>query len=326
MSAVTQLTQTSLEDTLSRYDIGALQRFSVAPNGIENSNYFISAQRDNRAHEYVLTILEQAANAGESYVPMMLALAEHGLPVAPPLPNLAGLYNEQTDGKPALLQPRIAGQHVFNPTTKQVCALARFVARMHLTLATCQVELKPYPRTVSWLEQQVKLTSGHVGYSNHALLEESLVKTKSLLSRDDVQSLPQGMIHGDLFRDNVLFNEHGLSGVLDFHHAAQGFWLYDLAVIANDWCTDATGLLDTERTVAMLRAYHHIRPLTDAEVWFFPGFALYAALVFWLSRLTTSLASKHDRNVRLKNPKEFQRILVQHNQHSLYLDKRLLEI
>ena len=134
------------------------------------------------------------------------------------------------------------------------------------------------------------------------------------------------MIHGDLFRDNVLFNERGLTGVLDFHHASTGYWLFDLAVIANDWCTDSQGRLDPDRTQALLVAYHRIRPLTEAEVWFFTSFALYAALCFWTSRLSVALKAREETGLRSKNPEEFRRIVMQHLRHPFHIDARILDI
>jgi homoserine kinase type II len=139
-----------------------------------------------------------------------------------------------------------------------------------------------------------------------------------------VRELPTGIIHADLFRDNVLFNERGLTGVLDFHNAAQGYLIYDLAVAANDWCNDGNGILDPERTLALLRAYHQIRPLTRHELWFFSGFTLYAALVFWLLRLSFAAHPEHAGEVRFNNPEELQRIVEQHSAHFFYLDERLL--
>ena len=87
-------------------------------------------------------------------------------------------------------------------------------------------------------------------------------------------ALPRGVIHGDMFRDNVLFSERGLTGVVDFHHAATGYWIYDLAVVANDWCNDNSGVLDSDRTLALLRAYHAIRPLTRSRSLVFPDVRL----------------------------------------------------
>ncbi len=146
----------------------------------------------------------------------------------------------------------------------------------------------------------------------------------SMLRREDVQRLPRGIIHGDIFRDSVLFSERGLTGVLDFHHAAAGYWIYDLAVAANDWCNDNSGVLDSDRTLALLRAYHAIRPLTPTEAWHFPMFALYAAAAFWLSRLTVDMRRKSQPRARVNNPEEFQRIVQQHAARFYYLDARLL--
>ena len=324
MQALTELPDTHLEDALSRYDIGQLQRYWPASNGIENSNYFVTTEHDQRQRQFVLTIMEQPANAGEAYVGMMDRLFEGGLPVAPPIRNLADLAVEDICGKPALLQPRLSGHHVCNPTRRQIGAIARFVARMHLQMQTSDIILPDYPRDRHWLAERSQLTQGYLDYARSTLLNASLRQVDSLLTRNDVQQLPQGMIHGDLFRDNVLFNEHGLSGVLDFHHAAQGYWIYDLAVIANDWCTDASGLLDAERTTAMLKAYHQIRPLEDAELWFFSTFCLYAGLTFWLSRLSVALQQQHAQRLRFKNPEEFQRIVAQHQRHAFYIDPRVL--
>ena len=324
MQALTQLADTHLEDALSRYDIGQLKRYWPASNGIENSNYFVTTEHNQRLRQFVLTIMEQPANAGNAYVGMMDALFEGGLPVAPPIRNLADLAIEDVCGKPAMLQPRLLGHHVCNPTRKQISAIARFVARMHLQMQTSNIALPAYPREHIWLSERCELTRGYLSYGHSTLLHTSLQQVTSLLARHDVAALPRGMIHGDMFRDNVLFNEHGLSGVLDFHHAAHGYWIYDLAVIANDWCTDASGLLDAERTTAMLKAYHQIRPLEDAELWFFSTFCLYAALTFWLSRLSVALEQKHSQRLRFKNPEEFGRIVAQHQRHGFYLDPRSL--
>ena len=329
MNAVTQLDDFHLEEILSDYDVGGLLRYWPAVNGIENSNYFIKTEHREAAQaghsqEFVLTILEQQPNAGAAYVPMMLALSKSGLPVAPPLANNQGAYTQDVNGKAAMLQPRLRGQHVYNPTTKQVCALARFIARMHLTIQASGIALPEYPRNAHWLNTYAAKAKAYVGFSDQTLLSDCVGKIDSLLGRSDVRSLPQGMIHADLFRDNVLYNEYGLAGVLDFHHAAQGFWIYDLAVVANDWCNDGNGMLDPERTTALLRAYHQIRPLKKEELWFFSTFALYAALTFWLSRLNVSIDRRQNSQVRAKNPDEFKRIAAHHNSHSFYLDHRLL--
>ena len=134
----------------------------------------------------------------------------------------------------------------------------------------------------------------------------------------------------NLFHDRVVnvstSKPRGLNGVLDFHHAATGYLIFDLAVIANDWCTDANGILDPERTFALMRAYNRVRPLTKHELWFFPTFTHYAAVAFWLSRLSVVLNTKGHDNQRFNNPQEFERIVQSQASHSFYLDERSLNL
>jgi len=326
MNAVTQFDDSSLEATLSHYDIGTLVRYWPAAKGIENSNFFIRTQQGTRQREFVLTIMENPPYAGEAYIPLMYALAARGLPVAPPMETTGGYCIEALAGKPTMLQTRLPGKHVYNPTIRQLCSLARFVARLHLAMADSALHIPAYPRDEAWLAETAAQTRAALPYIDADLLGSSVTRVRSLLGRNDVQGLPRGTVHADLFRDNVLFNPYGLSGVLDFHHAAAGYWIYDLAVVANDWCTDASGRLDPERTTAMLRAYHQIRPLQEAELWFFSGFLSYAAVAFWLSRLKVAVAAPLDAPGRFKNPDEFKRIVWHHARQSFFLDPRLLSV
>ena len=202
--------------------------------------------------------------------------------------------------------------------------MGRFIARFHQTTAGWDEPIPDYPRTAVWLAHQAALVKDHQPYLTRTLLTDTTREVSHLLARHDVAELPRGVIHGDLFRDNVLFNEWGLTGVLDFHHAARGVFIYDLAVAANDWCTDSSGLMNPDRVTTLLRAYHRIRPLSRSEIRLFPTFALYGALAFWLSRLAVFIERDAGRNVRTNNPQEFERIVAAHHAHFFYLDERVL--
>lgn len=324
MNAITQLDVLDLEHTIARYDVGDMVRYWPAASGIENSNYFVRTVDGGREREFVLTIMEQPSNAGSAYVPLMDHCQAAGLPVAGILRNKAGEPIEHHDGKLVLLSQRLPGRHVYNPTLKQVAALGRFIARFHTTTASLEDPVPDYPRTASWMAHHAETAKAYLPYLSRKRLEDCVREVSHLLARQDAQALPQGVIHADLFRDNVLFNERGLTGVLDFHHAARGPWLYDLAVAVNDWCTDSSGALDTERVLALLDAYHQHRPLAADELRLFPAFALYAAAVFWLSRLSVALSRDKEGNVRCNNPLEFERIVAQHHAHFFYVDERML--
>jgi homoserine kinase type II len=322
VNAITQLDLLHLEETVSRYDIGELVRYWPATTGSANNSYFLRTMRDGREREFILTTIEQPAIAGGPYVSLLDACASYGLPVAAVIRNREGSPYDTLDGNTIVLTPRLPGRHVYNPTVKQVQALARFIGRFHI--ASADQHMPSYARGPEWLREQFALVRPGVGFARSDLLAETVGQVSSMLERCDVRELPSGIIHADLFRDNVLFNERGLTGVLDFHAAADGYLVYDLAVAANDWCNDSNGILDPERTLALLRAYQQIRPLTRHELWFFSGFTLYAALVFWLLRLAFAERGDVAADVRFNNPEELQRIVEQHSAHFFYLDERLL--
>jgi homoserine kinase type II len=272
----------------------------------------------------VLTLLERPANAGPALVPLLDACVAAGLPVPAVLRDRGGQAFTALDGKPAMVCPRLPGRHVYNPTQRQVEALGRFLGHFHRATLAANLNLPGYPRDLEWLRRQAEACRGQLAYGAAVLMADTRRQLTHALARQDVALLPQGPIHGDLFRDNVLFNEWGLAGVLDFHHASQGYLIYDLAVAANDWCTEANGSLNPELTLALLRAYHGIRPIRREELWYFPVFALYAALTFWTSRLVVALDQRRGAAVRANNPDEFQRIVQHHAAHFFYLDERRL--
>src|SRR5262245_56903218 len=324
MAAITPLSEPDLEIFLSKYGLEGLESFWPATNGIENTNYFVRLTSNLGPHEVVVTMLEQPANSGALLVQLLDACDAAGLPVAPIIRNRHGATTDQINGKPTIVAPRLVGRHVSNPTVRQCESVGKFLARFHKVTLPLANGAAPHPRNEAWLVQHVEEIKGQVAHLDFRLARDAVDCIGSMLNREDVKQLPRGVIHGDVFRDNVLFTERGLTGVLDFHHAAAGCWVYDLAVAANDWSKDDSGLIDTERTLALLRAYHALRPLSDAEIWYFPAFALYAATAFWLSRLTVALRRDAGVVVRFKNPKEFQRIVEQHYARFFYLDARLL--
>ena len=282
----------TLARLLARYDVGALLDHRRASRGIENSNYFVTSAKGRVRYDWVLTVLERPSNAGSGYVPLLDLCHGAGLPVAPVVRNISGDAVERIGGRKAMLSPMLPGTHIDVPSVEQIEALGRFIGDFHRATRSPGFYVPNYPRDVRWLRERRSEVGRRVPDADVRLLARAVERVVDLLAGEEIPELPSGLVHGDLFRDNVLFEGPKLTGVIDFHHAARGYLVYDLAVAVNDWCSDADGALDVERASTLVRAYHGVRPLGRVEIDCFAGFLLYAALAFWLSRLTVGLARK----------------------------------
>jgi homoserine kinase type II len=322
LNALTLLSQHVVEEALMHYDVGHLLRYWPATRGIENSNYFVRTTQG----EYVLTLIERPPFAGNQFFDLLFILEQGGLPVPAPLPDRQGQLELRIQNKAALLQRRLPGSHVTIPTTHQLHALGRLIARMHIQARSLASRMPMHPRNAAWISSMSEELVPFLRYSTAANMRTAADAVVSLLARQDVQALPQGVIHGDIFRDNVLFKDSELSGIIDFHHASSGTLILDLAIAANDWCCDNSGQINREKTVALLNGYGSQRPLTRQELWLFSPFRLYAALSFWLSRLQGHQNFAVDSGLRTKNPHEMERITQTLLRGFDYFDERQLGI
>lgn len=316
MAVITRLSAAEVEAALAPYPVGTLDGFKEAPEGIENTNYFIRTLNEaGQPTEYVMTLIEASDNGSNGRADT-IAILDCCVAAGLPVPRVLRTEQNQPEsnflGKPMLLCSRLEGMHVVNPVMSQCAAIGRFLGRFHSATQSIQSEISPYIRDQKWLEEKTDSVKRLIPLLDRVLLEESLQSVLGMLTRQDVQKLPNSVIHADLFRDNGLFNENGLSGILDFHHAGRGFCIYDVAVALNDWCRNGDGL-DENRAIELLRGYASIRPLSQEELWFLPMFLLYSALAFWLSRLTIYVRTDLPAHHPVKDPDEFKRLVQVHN-------------
>ena len=327
MAVLTKLTRRVVESILEDYDVGVLQDMQSTSYGIENTNYFVSTSRDPHqgdTSEFVLTMIEVDRLAQQDLMLQALETCyDHGLPVPYMVNTRSGSKLSTYRGKSIMLAKRIQGNHVFAPVRRQCGAIGRFLARMHLTTTSVNATESQSLRDENWLRSHANSLEEHLDPSQTSLLWNAVETVESCLQRGDVQRLPQGVIHGDMFRDNALFNEHGLAGALDFYHVARGYWLYDLAVAINDWCRTHDEL-DYGRTIALLKEYNSIRPIEEKEYWFFPIFLLYGALSFWLSRLRVYVRKDLPEGYPVKDPYEFEYLVRRHHSRPFRLHRLAL--
>jgi len=301
MSVYTSVRPDELVEFLARYEQGALVSYQGIKEGIENTNYFVTTEQG----EYVLTVFEKHGPDELPYfLDLMAHLAERGVPCPHPIPGRDGAYLQQINDMPAALVQRLRGRSPEQPSIEQCRAVGAALGHMHLAGKDFG-EHRPNDRGPRWWRETSEVVLPLLGEEDAALLREE-IRFQGLYRFAD---LPRGVIHGDLFRDNVMFEDDELTGIIDFYYACDDVWLYDLAITVNDWCSRDDSSLDTERLGAVLSAYHEQRPLKAIERGAWPVMLRAAALRFWLSRLYDLHFPRAGEITHIKDPDVFKSIL-----------------
>ena len=301
MSVFTTVTVEELQQWLKAYPLGALRELKGIAAGITNTNYFVTTDRGR----FVLTLFER--NTAEElpyFLDLMAHLADHGVPCPHPGADDAGHHLGILNGKPAALVTCLRGKDVTQPNLAQCEAVGRVLAQLHLAGQSFGQHMDN-PRDQAWRKATADRVMRFLDAEDQAMLEAELVHEAGL----DFNALPHGVIHADLFRDNVLFEGDQLGGLIDFYYACNDVLAYDVAIAANDWCVSADGALDQPRLQGLLQAYHAVRPFSDAERVAWPSLLRMAALRFWLSRLYDLHYPQDGELTHAKDPRHFQRIL-----------------
>lgn len=304
MSVFTTVAAAELSHWLERYDIGSLVSFEGIAAGIENTNYFVTTSRDR----YVLTLFEKLTiEELPFYLGLMDHLADRGVPSAKPVRDRTGEFLGKLNGKPAALVRFLAGSDLSQPGAEHCARVGAVLADIHLAGASYGNRMAN-PRGPRWWRAVMAEILPFLGAEDAQLLKEE-VRFQALYRFED---LPHGPIHADLFRDNVLWEDGRLSGVIDFYFACNDRLLYDVAIAVNDWCIEAGGTLDGTRTRALLEAYRGTRPFTAIERGAWPVMLRAAALRFWVSRLYDFYLPRPGELTHAKDPNHFRRILSSH--------------
>ena len=301
MSVYTSVSEAELHDWLRNYSVGRLASCEPIESGIENTNYFVATTQGR----YVLTLFERLpAEELPFYLHLMAHLARHGIPCPAPIADLSDQYLGRLNGKPAALVTRLPGRSLEQPGVAHCEELGALLARMHLAGRSYSAYLEN-PRGPKWWRFAAKEVLDFLKKPQRALLEREL----EFQSGQRFPDLPRGPVHADLFRDNALFEDGRISGVIDFYFAGVDCLLYDLAVCANDWCLSKEYGLDNARVKGLLASYHAARPLTDLERAAWPAMLRAAALRFWLSRLHDFHLPRPGMLVHAHDPEHFRRVL-----------------
>jgi len=313
MSVYTRVERNELEQFLTEYSIGELVDYEGISAGIENTNYFVTTTQG----QYVLTLFEALGmNDLPYFLDMTAHLADEGVPCPHPIPDNNNHYLRKLNEKPAALVTRLQGINVITPNVEQVTALGSHLGHMHVAGQSFK-QTRPNARGPHWWVETSKQVSSKLNDDELHMLQDEIKFQK----QHDRSDLPTGIIHADMFRDNVMFTENELTGIIDFYYACNDVLLYDVAVTVNDWCGKEDGSLDEEKTLAFISAYHHQRPLTEKEHAMWPVMLRAGALRFWLSRLYDMHFPRDGELTHTKNPDAFKHILQDRREHESFILK-----
>ena len=316
MAVFTEVSHDEAAELLRLLSLGELTHMAGCAGGIENTNYFVSTTQHGVQHDYVLTLFERLSfEQLPFYLHLMKHLALQGIPVPDPAADADGRILHSLKGKPAAVVNKLRGRSELQPKASHCEQVGAMLARMHLAGASYD-RTQPNLRGLPWWNDTVPVVLPHVTPDQAALLRSELAYQNHIAATSAYAALPQGPVHADLFRDNVMFEEGQLTGFFDFYFAGCDAWLFDIAVCLNDWCIHLeSGAPDAEREAAMLEAYTAVRPLTAPERQLLPAMKRAGALRFWISRLWDWHLPREASMLKPHDPTHFERVLRQRLQH-----------
>ena len=301
MSVYTEVSKAQLTTLLAHYPLGSLISFNGIEDGIENTNYRL----ETTTGQYILTLFE-SLNVQE--LPFFFDLLQHYQQAGISCPTLQYSHQGQSlralNSKPMAIFNCIQGKSLLTPTIEQCAEIGAELGKIHRAGADFSLHRKN-PKGRDWIHQTVTQLHPQLSSDEKALIERYF-KNESLL-----KALPKGIIHGDLFKDNALFFNGKLSGVLDFYLACKDDLLLDLAITVNDWCYHQ-GQLDHQKMQALLVGYQQHRPLNTIEKQSWGVMLQKAALRFWLARLKRQSETQTAPLTLQKNPNQYKQIFLSH--------------
>ncbi|MHC5654573.1 homoserine kinase [Stappia sp. ICDLI1TA098] len=308
MAVYTDVSDEELVTFVSGYDIGEVLALKGIAEGVENSNYLLHT----RTGHYILTLYEKRVDPGDLpfFLGLMRHLAARGLSCPQPVANRDGETLGQLAGRPAAIISFLDGMWVRRPQRAHCAALGTTLAEFHLAGADFAIRRPNALSVESWrpllelsLDQADTIVEG---------LGEELVREVEYMEANWPGELPSGVIHADLFPDNVFFIGEKLSGLIDFYFACNDALAYDVAICLNAWCFEPDMAFNVTKARALLNGYRSVRGFTQAEFDSLPLLARGAALRFLLTRLHDWLRVPEGALVTPKDPREYLKKLRFH--------------
>jgi homoserine kinase type II len=308
MAVYTEVSDDDLVRFLDGYPLGTLLSCKGIAEGVENTNYLVRTEQG----PFILTLYEKRVHPED--LPFFLGLMEHlaqnGLSCPTPVRDRNGVMLQEMAGRPAALVTFLDGVWIRRPRVEHCAAVGKALAELHLAGRGFAIRRENALGLAGWrpLYERFRARADEISSGLGALIEGELAHLESSWPRD----IPQGVIHADLFPDNVFFIGDRLSGLIDFYFACNDAFAYDLAVCLNAWCFETDNSFNLTKGMALLRAYDAARPLNPTERASLPLLARGSALRFLLTRAYDWINTPEGALVKRKDPLEYVRRLRFH--------------
>ena len=302
MSVYTKVDSAQLDKFLERYVLGKCLELRPIATGVTNTNYFL----DTDGGSYVLTLYEHHSDDEIDYIlGLQRHLASRSIHCSNPVLDRRGDSFSMLNNRPAAIIHLLPGSVMKTPTAEHCGIISTELARFHLAGKDYD-GLRHNPRGLDWMMAARDMLDSELNADDDRLIDACLQDYQAA----DLAELPWGAIHADLFHDNALFDGEHLGGIIDFDYACVDWYVFDLAVLINDWCVDADGGLQLDLVDALLESYCKIRPLDRLELESLPLFLRVTALRFWLSRLYDKTFPLNGELTTVKSPDEYRHQLA----------------
>jgi homoserine kinase type II len=301
MAVYTEVPDEELEAFLGGYDIGAALSIKGIAEGVENSNFLLHTE----AGFFILTLYEKRVS--EKDLPFFLGLLQHlsarGVTCPQPVSNRKGQPLGRLAGRPAVIVTFLDGVSVRRPDARHCGMVGEALGKMHAAGAGFSLSRENALSRAGW--HQLFRAAEHRADEVLPGLAVALAEELAHLDAAWPRTLPEGVIHADLFPDNVFFLAGQLSGLIDFYFACDDFLAYDLAICLNAWCFEPDTSFNITKGMALINGYERVRPLEAAETAALPTLARGAATRFLLTRLVDWLDRPQGALVKPKDPLEY---------------------
>lgn len=308
MAVYTDITEDDLARFLTAYDAGTLTSYKGIAEGVENSNFLLHTTKG----AFILTLYEKRVDPGDLpfFLGLMHHLAERGLSCPLPLPRSDGELLGELSGRPAAVISFLEGMWLRKPAAKHCREVGKALAEMHVAGEGFALTRRNALSVDGWRPLWEK-SAGRADEVEKGL-EDEIAAELAFLEANWPDGLPAGVIHADLFPDNVFFIGDRFSGLIDFYFACNDLFAYDVVTCLNAWCFEKDGAFNITKGTALLEGYESVRPLSDAEAAALPLLARGSALRFFLTRLYDWLTTPAGALVVKKDPLEYLRKLRFH--------------